>query len=360
MIFVFIFLILLICAFNELFLKKKLNKKIFWGICIILVILAGFRFNTGYDYDAYLQMYDISTKLSNITETNFEIGFSFMMYVFKSIGLPFYVFTLFISFLSIFSKFYFFDKAFEKYKYTLSFVYFSVFYFTLELAQIRLGLCMGLCLISTIFLFKKKEILFYITILFAASIHITAFAFLPCYFIIHSKRRMTIMKYLCILSLVLSIVNLRDLLFFINDYFLKSEFIYIKIVDNFDQLSFINISLILKIAVILVSFLAFKERNINEKIIKNSQILYLYGIILYVGFHQIAILSIRTSSLFRLFEVPLLCETLSIIRDTGIFKHKKIFIGVILVLISIYYIYKFYSIFKDPNYFNYKSIFGNF
>lgn len=337
--------ILFLLAVNELFLMKKINPAFYWIMVAVLILFAGLRHGVGPDDSAYYNSgYMAITTFSRLGEINFEPGFAFLMYLFRMINLPFWSFCLFISTISISTKAVFFRFAFPKYKYTLLAAYFAMFYYNVEMAQIRLGLSMGICLLASIFIFSphNKPIPFYACVLTACTIHVTALAFLPAYIIVNNKYRRNIMIALGVVFVILAFTDLNSLLFQLNDKILKSHYLYVKIVEYIDSLPLLNFSLILRLLTLIFCFWQLGNSKDDNPMKMSCLLLYLYGVLLYFGLRQVSIMAIRMASLFRIFEIPLLLWSMEKIQSID---KKSIQIGsyAFLGLIAVYYIATFLS-----------------
>lgn len=82
----------------------KVYKKIFLiAILFLLIPLAGFRYNIGVDYDSYLVHYESIENILNYQKlySSMEIGYEYLVSLFKTFNAPFYIFTLFIAFVTL-------------------------------------------------------------------------------------------------------------------------------------------------------------------------------------------------------------------------------------------------------------------
>lgn len=174
-----IFFILLILACAEVLLK---NKKISVITSGILAIVAGLRFNTGYDFEAYQNFF---FEIDNIFDVfngsiDAEPGFLFINYIFKALGFNFYFFILFFSVLSVLliSNF-----AYKYVSYpSLVLVYYYARYFLVrDMGQIRSSLACIILLYSIPYIVRRKPLQFLTVVFIASLFHITAWVFIVAY-----------------------------------------------------------------------------------------------------------------------------------------------------------------------------------
>ena len=345
MIFIVILFILSLLTLNELKQFKKIPSYVYWGIVFVLIVLAGFRGGVGADDLVYEGEFNKITSSTGIGEINFEPGFAFLMIVFRSLNLPFEMFCLLISIVSILCKGIAFSKGYSEKKNAMLFGYYLLFYFNVEFAQIRLGMSMGLCLLAMIFLFgeNKNSVLFYLFVILACLIQITAIVFLPVYFIVNCKFRKIILGSLMIILVLMAFCDLHGILYWLNESILHSDYLYVKIVEYLDSLPLLNASLLIRIVTFVFCagtiFYAQKEYTEFQKV---HLILYLFGIGVYFGLRQVAILSIRMASLFRIFEIPLL---INVQNNCKLINNKVIKIAAysFLMMIVAYYVMSFFA-----------------
>ena len=165
---------------------KKNVKRLFSIVGLLIpIIMFGLRYNVGADYESYINLYNkyCNATLNYLIFTRkFEIGFSLVMkiaYIFKCPQLIFIAFstsTLIILYRNI---------ANNKEKCSISLAWFLVLflYSASTLNIIRQMLAVAIVMNSYKYVWERRPIRFFITVLLATMFHITALLFLPCYFI---------------------------------------------------------------------------------------------------------------------------------------------------------------------------------
>src|SRR5690606_8603733 len=88
---------------------KSEHLILYSALTLSLILIAGTRYETGYDYGSYKDLFN-TVNLSNFTENTTEIGFAFLFDLFKKLHLSYASFLIFIAFLSISLKTVFFYK----------------------------------------------------------------------------------------------------------------------------------------------------------------------------------------------------------------------------------------------------------
>lgn len=169
------FLILLwvfICAILSLDLRiSKLQQKriILLLISIPLILLAGIRDGIGVDFDTYLQHYEEVTNLFSFERTfqSMEVGYEYLVSVFKTFHLPFFFVTLFIALIT-FELFNHLSLRYSTFPSLSLLMFFSLTFWGQVMGQMRQPLAI-LSLYFFLFLLKKGKncilLLFLITIL---------------------------------------------------------------------------------------------------------------------------------------------------------------------------------------------------
>lgn len=166
--------------------NKKSGFVYFILISLMMVAVIGLRDVTiGIDTVNYCNTFN---NLSNVSWSYLsnnkltEPGYSFICILFNKLNLNFHVFLIFMAFL------YIIPVSYIIFKYSkspcFSYILFIAFgLFTFSMSTIRQTMAMSLVLIAFIFMQKRKLIPFIVTVLLAATFHMTAVVFLPAYFL---------------------------------------------------------------------------------------------------------------------------------------------------------------------------------
>lgn len=328
---------------------KKNNYKIPLLIIFLLILITGLRYACGYDLDNYLIHFGEINSFSDVLNSTYEIGYSFIVLLFKNIGLGFQTLLFVIACVAIFLK----AKTMDKLSPIpiLSFlIYFLVFFIYNDFTQVRHGLAIGLTFYAILFIDENKWKYFGL-ILLACLFHYSAICFIPVYFIRNINLSWKSFAIACIVSILLSLVNIPYLLNWLNNSLLHWNYLSNKLELYQDSVGNIfEIGFFFKI-IFLMFFLLFAYDN-KKRVEKICVNIYAFGILTFGLLSSFSIIAYRTNAFFRMAEVILLPIYITKIPRM---KNKWLhycFVGGIFV----YYLIKFLLLMFDPAYFNYHSI----
>lgn len=180
-----LFYILLICIFYIFFTfadyhwKNKWQNRILLILpCIVLFLIAIFRFDVGYDYPAY---YKMTTPMYQDELERLEPVSKLIIEVAASLKNPFLLFILF----GIPTYILAFVTCYKTGRFQLAFwTYIFLFLFS-TFGAIRQAAAMAI-IMSALIAMKNKRLLLYLLLCFIASLfHLSALVMIPVYFIYH-------------------------------------------------------------------------------------------------------------------------------------------------------------------------------
>lgn len=198
------------------FFDKKFDANTKLVFFIILSIIAAFIYcfttTNGEDWKNYKEVYE---GFSYNSSSNFEIGYNYLMLLFKLLGFTFYPFFITIkvicfSFLSFF--FYNFSKKFTGYYSSNTFLLIFVFYTScpyLFIEIIRFTIALTIVTFSFKYLLQHKFIPFFIIVSLASLFHLSAFLLVVLYFFI----KLELNKKFWIILIVLSLILFNEFVF---------------------------------------------------------------------------------------------------------------------------------------------------
>ncbi|OBS62131.1 hypothetical protein AX758_11505 [Enterococcus mundtii] len=189
------FLLLLISSLLELTKKKAV---FFWISICCLILLAGLRYRTGYDFDSYERIYNSLTSFPLIFSRDIpaEPGFLFLNYIFKSLGMEFGTFIFFFSIISMLLLANFIVK-FQQFPSFVLLYYYARFFLVRDMGQIRSAFVAIICLYALPYIQEKKFGKVIIISLFASLFHVVGLFLIPAY----------------LFSRVLGVLNLKKVLY---------------------------------------------------------------------------------------------------------------------------------------------------
>lgn len=197
------------------FIVKENSRFWYYFVCAVsLWLIAAFRFETGRDWQNYIRYFNIC-EISE-TKSGFEPGFVLLNKFFSYCGSDFYFFQLCIS---SFCEFVIFKSIFKNSDFpafTLL-LYVFMFYFQMDMAQIRQHIAMALILCGSNIIKNRRLVLWIGIVVLAMMFHISAIIAFPLYFTYKMKisRKVAwllffayIFLYLFGLNFVLGVLNL--------------------------------------------------------------------------------------------------------------------------------------------------------
>ena len=186
--------ILFLLAVLNVQMHDKLSSQILSGLsAILLICIAGLRYETGGDWDNYAELFDKFPSFSRLIgrpiellEQQTEEGFSLLCAFVKSLGGTiqhlFFVVTL-INISLITSAL----QKYTKYPVVGLLCYYGILYFNLEMIYIRQATAVALCFFALQYLHERKIWKYMLVIVLACTFHRVAALMIPLYFFIDRK-----------------------------------------------------------------------------------------------------------------------------------------------------------------------------
>lgn len=347
-IYIFIYLLIFFLTGCELIIpdKKKHGFNVFYFfVFIILLIFAGFRYWTGYDYGSYMSIFDsISQYNYKFSEVDIELGFYLIIKIISLFDVGYNLFLFVIAFLAILIKFIFFKRYTNSYFLPLL-LYFGAFYLMNEMGQIRQGLALSIFMLSLKYINERNFKIFFSTFLISISIHNSSIFILPAYFIAHKKFSN---KFIFWSIFILMSVFLFDIIYIFQKTislipidFIQGKLNYYLYSDEFGNELGLNLSLILRIFILFL--LCYNVNRYSEKYpsLLMFRNLYFFGVVLYLFFNQVQEFAIRSSLYFKFLEILFLPMLVMMLRREKNNMWHFYFVFIIL--------YSFWSLFKILN-----------
>jgi transmembrane protein EpsG len=137
------------------FQRFSFHKSVFLGIILVIGLFGGLRYETGQDWEAYTGYFEnidisygmIESYFSNLLNLNFEIGYFFLNYIVKYVGLDFWVLFLFSSLFCSYSLYTFTNKLAGN-KFYILIIYISYSFLLLQFAQVRQAIALSFFLLG--------------------------------------------------------------------------------------------------------------------------------------------------------------------------------------------------------------------
>lgn len=229
---IFIFILLSLCSNYSTTTVKGSNH--LFGIMagFVFIFSTTVSYFDGVDWPAYAEFYK---NIENYSYLRFEIGFSFLFYIFHHIGISFY--AAIICYFSVISSLIFIFSSAAKANISLSFLFlFTTFYFDLFSDQIRQGFSLVLIYGFLVFLLKNRFRLSLWCALFAIFFHYSSIIMILISLGVYKVTLKPKIGYswLC--------VYIFSFLFIFSTYFFSDqmEFIAVSLIDVFGESRTLN------------------------------------------------------------------------------------------------------------------------
>ena len=359
MIYTICFVIFLLAAvFFDVFTTKQIKKYengFFIVGCILLIVMAGIRVNTGYDFQSYKIIFE-NVKSQNILQIFsggwslvVEPGYLILNYIFKALSFQQFVFV--IAVLSISLKTSFINKYVEK-KMLCLLIYYSMYFLLYDMGIMRQGIAIGILFWAYDAILKDNKFKFFILIVIATLVHSSSFLFLIVYFVKNEKYSIKIYCGILFGALGISAINIfgwiaRN----IPIAFIQNKMFYY--LNSVSDESIFN-SIIKRIFILLVITYNLNFESIQRKkyIIKSFNIFF-FSIVLSIIFSAIPILGGRGTGalqIMQLFILPVCFDGRYIKKGDALHRLLYIFI------IAGFAYYSMYSLINSHDYLPYTAL----
>ena len=327
---------------------------------ISFILLSGLRYYTDADYGAYVLIYNQVPKLDDFTMSNVagihsEIGFKFLISIFKSFDISYGFFFLAVAALSSLIKVLYFKRVYplSSSAFAMCLLWYLTFnYFSFDFIQIRMGLAIGLIGFSSLFYLRGENIKSLFMILLASLIHSVSIISL---FIFLSKKTKLSWLYAITLTLYLLsfISNFQHLLLTLIT---PLTYINADIIPLFERtirntmfgqpVSPLQMSPLKHMAIISTCYILNKKLDENTILVFK---IYCTGFIVSLLCINTEIFYSRISSIFDITEPVLIAM---IIRNTFGIRNEKI---AHCILIAVLFLFFNYYIAQSNSIYHYKS-----
>lgn len=188
------FIILFVLAVLNVQMHDKLSTPVLSGVAALLLIcIAGLRYETGGDWDTYAQLFDCFPSFSRLighpvelAQQQVEEGFTLLCALIKSMGgtvqhLFFGVTTINILLITCALQ------KYTKYPVVALLCYYCILYFQLEMIYIRQATAVALCFFALQYIEPRRIVPYLVFVLLACTFHRVAALMIPLYFIMHRQ-----------------------------------------------------------------------------------------------------------------------------------------------------------------------------
>lgn len=278
--------------------KKRTTKpmKIFLFLVMVssAAIIAGLRAeNVGTDTQGYIDyFYNINLSPSRMSFDGFEPLFVILNKIAFFIYPHHFTILFLSSFITVALFFYVYSKYSKNFVISIL-LFFATYTYYASFNGIRQYIAVAITFFSVMFIFNKKPIKFFITIIIASGFHTTALIFLPMYLIYKYIKSLNITKLIMILVIVAFIsLNLIRFINFLELIIPRYSFYIPNITLDSGGVQNIIVSISLLIFSVYILLLT------NNKIYKEDSFLIIM-IVFYLGF-SLSALSVNSNLALRM------------------------------------------------------------
>jgi len=308
MIYYIVYGLCLIGAVLAFFPKFENHRdKILWGLGGVLILLAGLRYHTGFDFESYITIFYQTPKLPNLFSewraVNVEWGYLFLNSIVRTLGLPVNA-VLFVMAAATISILVIAFKRISTYPILVLLLYVSRFFFVRDMGQIRASIASALILFSIPYIQEKKLIKFLATIFVAFLFHQVAVVGLIIYLINLIFKKGVPTKLIIgsiALSFVIGFVNLQNVILSLEGFIPERYIQYVTHEFYVFSLGLTNPVLLMQV-MILTAMLIFRKQ-IKNKYFNVLLIGYTFSTVILASLNQFGTLAGRLSTTFASFEV---------------------------------------------------------
>lgn len=184
--------------FSEKELRIKKSSIHLWGIFVILLFFAGFRWDVGIDWGSYMGLGENIATIIKLEPANLAIKYGLLNCGYYDGGYWLWV----MAFITLFFFFYVIGKI------SVMPIFSAILFICLgpyfdSLNGVRQFLSISIFVYSWQFILKKQLFRFILTILVGALFHYSILLMLPAYLVVHKINR-SFLLFLCVISIPLS------------------------------------------------------------------------------------------------------------------------------------------------------------
>lgn len=333
---------------------RSINYVLFIISTFILVLFAGFRGNIEPDYLNYADIYKESIVTSR-NNTDIELGYFYFNKVLNYLGFGFQWVVFLMAAITIGIKAYFFKKYSPNYIFSLLLFYCSV-YFLYDFIVIRQAFALSLFFVALPYLLERQFIKYFVIILCASTIHISALVLLPFYFFLNKNFNVIILYSVIIICVYMNLTEIKvPLLSYLSNVFPIPDASLSKMYTYSLEEEYASISN--KQILFALLFVFFKNKLPTNKMTNLLVNLYVFGILLATLLNEIPQFAFRTKAYFLWTDVILMVLIIQHIAKK--YKLLKLLLYLIVAIIYSFTMSNFLeSVAKRGNYiFPYKTFF---
>lgn len=316
--------------------KYRKYKDIVYVILVAaLIIIAGFRYYSGYDFGNYSSMYYgsmLGERFDGVEKAYYYLNRMFNSFTDSPQAI---IFTMSLVTLAI--KAVVLRKASNKYLFGI-FIYVCMFYFVYDMGQIRSSLAAAFGAVAIYLSVKEKKKIAIIFIILAAVFHTSAIILLLVLFVKGKKHNAIKLAVIYILCFLLGrFVSLHSLGIFAQHHIggaLGKKIYMYTVYHGFAQKIGISLTLIFDLVVIIIALVVRKVYSVKDKYYNMIFNIYFIGVCIYLLFNNYFVIGVRLSNYFKLVLVVFIPMIISKVPNKRIRALMVMFFVVVLTLMA--------------------------
>ncbi|MCM4163337.1 MULTISPECIES: EpsG family protein [unclassified Arenibacter] len=328
---------------NKALKKNDKGQRLFVFIAfLVMVLIAGLRYNVGQDYVGYTFYYDERPYLDQSIGMELEYGYTTLVNFLNDLNLEVWSYFTVSAIITYFLLFY----SLKNYKHLLYlgvFFYITYGFFFFSFNGVRQAVAMSALAIAVMYIQERKIFHFLGIIFMGGLMHKSLFLFFPLYFVIDRIKLSHYFWYIAfVVSLILHFIPLSLFIdiSYISEILSGSQIDYSGFAEsmNPDEVGGLTLGYLIRVA---IGFFILSYYNTLIKFNKNYLPYYnlaLIGIILYNAFSHILVIA-RLNNYFLFFNIFCLGFIIYYLN----FKKQKLFLHSVLVFFLILFGYGIYA-----------------
>lgn len=302
----FVFLLIGFAEVNGVCENKEVYNVLFWASALVLIVVAGFRFYSGYDYLEYQSLYE-NTTMENYMTKAIDPGFAFLITTLRTWGLSFFAFIFLIALISISLKFGYVQQH-GAFLFVALVNYYTIGFLINEMGQIRHGITLAIALFAFNNLRDGNAFAYFFKVFIGFLLHGSILILVPIWFLFRFvKVTPRGMFWTLLLLMPFLFIDIKGVLFkaleFIPIFQIQAKMVFYLYTDQYNQKLGLNISFILRLLTLVALILTQSRTQLSKGNIQLWTQLYFWGTVIYMVFSSVSEFAIRLSTYFKTLDL---------------------------------------------------------
>src|SRR5690606_17694613 len=188
--------------------RYGLKRGVFIGLILLLILVSSIRWETGPDWDSYVNFYEQIDEFINGKSINlFEPGYTALNWFFAANNLPYTAMLAFLAIVTIGMK----GLVILRYPrllFLLLFLYYT--YYLADIIAVRQFTAVALCLFSLKFIEQKRFWPFAVIVVLATTVHVSSLFFLVAYWLFWFRLSDQVLYIVLIAGFLMGLVDITS------------------------------------------------------------------------------------------------------------------------------------------------------